>query len=109
MDKVATELHKAGNHIFNGLGTPCFNLGDLGDFQGKKVPGADLVAPKGSSQGDNGLGSVNWLKLSDAGGSQGIKEAYRVNTAGGKPPASCEGQDEELTSPYASLYWFYEG
>ena len=96
---------EAGQHIFTGSGTPDFDLGEVGEFLGKKA--ADIVAPEGSPQGENGLGSVNWLKLSDAGGSQGITEAYRVDTAGGKPPKTCDGQEGILTSPYATLYWFY--
>ena len=72
----------------------------------KKVEGADLVAPVDSSGGKTG---VNWLKLVDKGGSRGVNEVYRVNTAGGKPPATCDGQPELITSSYATLYYFFEG
>lgn len=105
VDKIASAIGKLGSHIFNDLGVPCFHLGDVGDMQAKKIPGADLVAPKDSSSGKDG---VNWLKLGDKGGSKGINEVYRVHTAGGKPPATCEGQDDDITSLYAALYYFYE-
>ena len=71
-----------------------------------KVPGADLVAP---APGGDAKPGVDWLKLADKGGSTGVNQVYRVNTAGGKPPKTCDGQGSDITSPYAALYWFYEG
>ncbi|KAL9105069.1 MAG: hypothetical protein Q9163_000082 [Psora crenata] len=97
-----------GHHFFDDLGIPTFNLGELGCMEGKKFPGADLVAPVGASPGQEGIGvgAVNWLKLVDAGGSKGVDEVYRVETAGGKAPAKCE-KVQDFQVQYAALYWFY--
>ncbi|KAL9131355.1 MAG: hypothetical protein Q9217_000682 [Psora testacea] len=97
-----------GHHFFDELGIPTFDLGKLGCLEGKKVTGADLVAPASASPGQEGVGggAVNWLKLGDAGGSKGVDQVYRVNTAGGKAPAQCEKVDS-FQEEYAALYWFY--
>lgn len=52
---------------------------------------------------------VDWVYLSSSGSSEtkGLKAVYRVETAGGKPPASCSGS-EQIFIPYAALYWFYD-
>ncbi|KAF8455202.1 hypothetical protein BGX38DRAFT_1169691 [Terfezia claveryi] len=53
-------------------------------------------------------GSVDWLKLGRTAGSEkesrGIKFVYRVHTAGGKAPATCEGLQYEHTVKYATEY-----
>jgi hypothetical protein len=36
-----------------------------------------------------------------------LKTAYRVNTAGGSPPKTCENMPTVFTVDYASEYWFY--
>ena len=99
---LSINLDVIGQHIFNALGTPCFDLGDLGQLEAKKLPGGDIVAPAGSV-----AGSVDWLALEDAGGSVGLSRVYRVNTAGGKPSPTCDGTDNLITVPYAALYVFY--
>ena len=101
---LGIQLDVLGQHIFNALGTPCFDLGDLGQLEAKKLPGGDIVPPAGGIPG-----SVDWLALGDAGGSVGLSRVYRVNTAGGKPPATCDGTDKLITVPYAALYVFYAG
>lgn len=68
-------------------------------------------APAGSSLGQNGegYGSVAWLKLIAKAGTTGnLAEVYRVNTAGGNPPATCEGMAETFEVQYGSEYWFFE-
>ncbi|KAL9638939.1 MAG: hypothetical protein Q9164_001248 [Protoblastenia rupestris] len=98
-----------GDHFFDGEGIPTFKLGELGHLEGKKVPGADLVAPMGASPGQEGegVGAINWLKLGDAGGSKGVSQGYRVQTAGGKAPVKCE-KEGDFEVPYAALYWFFK-
>lgn len=70
--------------------------------------------------GSDGSAAVPWLKLAvvtpdapvvgvqqaDVGG--GVKEVYRVNTAGGSAPSSCVGKVGEMwVQQYAAEYWFY--
>lgn len=59
--------------------------------------------------GDNGEGAVPWLKLTaqDPKG-QILQEVYRVNTAGGSPPTSCQGMAATFEVQYAAEYWVYE-
>ncbi|CAF9925640.1 hypothetical protein IMSHALPRED_006738 [Imshaugia aleurites] len=55
-------------------------------------------------------GTVDWEALTAGAGSVGVKEVYRVETAGGggQPPASCEGFGETVLSRYAAMYWVYD-
>lgn len=55
------------------------------------------------------MGAVAWLKL-DAKSDDGqiFQEVYRVNTAGGSPPKSCEGMQEAFEVQYAAEYWLFE-
>lgn len=53
-----------------------------------------VAAPSGATlgQANLGYGSVAWLKLITQTGATGnLQEVYRVNTAGGSPPATCAG------------------
>ncbi|GJP91284.1 hypothetical protein CBS147343_8296 [Aspergillus niger] len=88
-----------GEHYFTGNGQPSFDLRFSGDDDWatmKKVASAN--APKSVD--------VPWLKLVKIEG-EGIKEVYRVYTAGGVSPATCEGQEGEFEVEYAAEYWFY--
>lgn len=97
----------SGHHEFTDKGIPFFKLQtDKVDFGTvhvnvtKKMP-----APKGASEGPNGLGSVAWLKLVKLDGD--YQEVYRINTAGGQPPNTCEGVQGGISVDYAAEYWFY--
>lgn len=108
-----------GRHYFTSNATvPTFDLktgnGDAGFVYTKanvKVP-----APSGAPAGRNGKGhgSVDWLALGQKpgvqapSGEQTFKQVYRINTAGGKPPGSCEGVSGNIEVQYAAEYWFYE-
>lgn len=107
VDALHSFLPVRGHHFFDASGTPTFNLGKVGLFRGKKSAG--IAAPKDSSKGpfDKGVGAVDWLQLCAVQGSKKLKRTYRVETAGGKPPASCEGQPAEISVEYATQYWFY--
>ena len=94
-----------GHHYFDSTGTPTFDLGATGFLSGKKQ--GDIPAPSGAYAGASGAGAVDWLELGDKGGSHGVLEVYRVETAGGKAPANCGGQGATLTSQYAAQYWFF--
>lgn len=96
-----------GHHFFDASGAPVFDLGEVGLFRGKK--NASITAPKDSFRGpyDQGVGAVDWLQLRSVQGSNKLKRTYRVETAGGKPPASCEGQPATIEVDYATQYWFF--
>lgn len=72
---------------------------------------ADIPAPKGASEGPAGTGAVDWLALTDNGKglSVGLREVYRVETAGGSPPSSCSGEykGKVISVQYSAQYWFY--
>ena len=69
----------------------------------------DIAAPTGSTKGPfgQGFGAVDWLELQAKNGSTGLSEAYRVFTAGGKAPPTCEGQAATIEMQYSAEYWFY--
>ncbi|OXV10487.1 hypothetical protein Egran_01759 [Elaphomyces granulatus] len=90
------------DHYFADNSTPTFDFRPYGHpdwIQAKRLQG--VPAPANSIPG-----SVPWLKLGYKAGS-GIKEVYRVFTAGGNPPANCENQTSTLEVDYAAQYWFY--
>ncbi|OBT41713.1 hypothetical protein VE00_07791 [Pseudogymnoascus sp. WSF 3629] len=94
-----------GKHYFNSAGVPTFDLSARGRKLLSKLV-AKVPAPANANVGPAGTGAVPWLKLDDAGGSVGLKEVYRVYTAGGVAPASCSGQPA-VSVEYAATYWFY--
>lgn len=67
----------------------------------------NVPAPSDANPGLDNEGAIDWLKLGDKGESVGVKEVYRVETAGGKSPVDCTGRDGEITVQYAAQYWFY--
>lgn len=99
-----------GSHYFGADGTPTFDLVTVKEILFSNKIG-DIPAPNGAASGPNGEGAVDWLALSDNGKgvSVGLGEVYRVETAGGNPPATCEGIEENVifSVQYSAEYWFY--
>jgi hypothetical protein len=102
-----TNLLISGHHYFQNLTTPTFNLDtaamDIGFAPCSK--NNSVPAPAGSPQGQGGVGhgSVAWLKLIAEDGATGdLEEVYRVNTAGGNPPATCAGMPAAFEVQYAA-------
>lgn len=98
-----------GYHYFNGAGQPTFDLTSSGTglLVAKKI--GDIPPPSTADPGS--YGAIDWLALTDAGGSQGLSEVYRVETAGGHQPSTCSGfagVAGETNIPYAALYWFFD-
>ena len=102
------EQRLSGHHEFTDKGVPLFNLktqvADYGYVQAKPDT-VKSAAPFEASKGSNGLGSVPWLKLNAVEGD--YKEVFRVHTAGGVAPETCEGMQEAFTVEYSAEYWFY--
>lgn len=67
---------------------------------------ANSTAPEASPKGENGLGSVAWLKLNGVDGD--YKEIYRLQTAGGVAPKTCDGMPAFFVVQYAAEYWFWK-
>ncbi len=102
----------AGTHYFTNLTTPFFDMdtalhaygrGGFAKVAGTPAPEGAPVGPKG-----RGNGSVPWLKLGGVSADEGWQEVYRVNTAGGQPPSSCEGMPKTFTVEYAAEYWMWK-
>ncbi|KAH6603320.1 malate dehydrogenase [Trichoderma cornu-damae] len=99
-------LPVSGHHFFLDSTTPFFNLDtptlDIGTVPCAKNNSAP--APSTAAAGPRGEGAVPWLKLTAKDGATGgIKEVYRVNTAGGSPPASCRGQPANIEVQYSAV------
>lgn len=76
-------------------------------FRGKKdqaVP-ATPAASRGIPTEQNG--AVDWLRIVAIQSSVGLKLAYRVQTAGGKNPATCKGMPKSFEVQYATEYCKY--
>jgi len=106
-----------GHHYFAADGTPTFNLtgapatdgGNMVLFAAKT---GTVNAPADAPLGPDGTGAVAWLQLEAktavvAEMSVGLKEVYRVETAGGNPEALCSSA-EVMTVDYAAEYWFFD-
>lgn len=100
-----TNLVVSGHHFFTDSTTPYFNLDTsalaLGQGAFKKV--LDAAAPASAPTGRQGEKAVKWLKLVANGqGTGNIQEVYRVETAGGSAPATCEGLAASFEVQYAA-------
>ncbi|KAK3685637.1 hypothetical protein B0T22DRAFT_224853 [Podospora appendiculata] len=106
-----SDLAISGKHFFTNLTTPFFNLDSSRSLKLGEVPCAKLAAtpaPADAAKGQQGEAAVAWLKLvAREGATGGLQEVYRVETAGGSPPATCKGLQASFTVQYAAQYWFY--
>lgn len=106
------QLPIAGHHYFanvSGKGVPTFDITKYNDVLSAKKS-ASAAAPSGAYAGANNAGAVDWLYLIDdgTGKSHGVKEVYRVETAGGDPVAGACAQGAKVVGvKYAAEYWFY--
>lgn len=98
-----------GHHFFYDATTPEFNLDttrykQYGIAMTKKA--ASIDAPSDAAQGD--YGAVSWLYLTTTTGTVGrYKSVYRVNTASGSPPHTCEGMPPSFEIQYSANYFFF--
>jgi hypothetical protein len=100
-----------GDHFFTEK-TPTFSLNKVPT---KPIPvayvtkGGFMDAPKMSCPGLNNEGAVQWLQLIDdnARSQGGINTVYRLETAGGNKPKTCQGMKKTFEVPYAAQYWVF--
>jgi Protein of unknown function (DUF3455) len=92
-----------GQHYFD-KGNPTFDLSAANaKIVARKVASVPAPAHAGCNQS-----AVPWLELAALDSSYGgITEVYRVETAGGSPPATCERSTTAFEVPYAAEYWFF--
>ena len=68
-------------------------------------------APENAVDGQHGdgYGAVKWLKLAAISDTDenDWQEVYRIRTAGGKPPATCQDLPPTFEVEYAAQYWFF--
>jgi len=109
---TASNLIVSGHHYFSNGTTPVFDLntpaGQLGVIASAK--NSSTPAPAGASVGigGKGFGAVPWLRLLTRDVLGDLQEVYRVNTAGGSAPPTCEGIiNTTFEVEYATEYWFY--
>ncbi|GAD96142.1 malate dehydrogenase [Paecilomyces variotii No. 5] len=98
-----------GKHYFLNPTTPFFDfrISGLDDWAAtQKNASVNAPAPSSADVDDVPTPDVAWLQLVAKDG-VGIKEVYRIVTAGGSPPATCEGQASSIEVQYAAQYWFY--
>lgn len=94
---------EVGLHFFRDATTPVFEFRKSRSkdiFVGRRVEG--VAAPSDAEPGH--YGAVDWLKLAAIEGSRGFSQVYRVTTAGGKAPRTCEGMPARFEVPYATEY-----
>jgi len=101
-----SNLVVSGQHYFDSTGTPIFDLDTtakkIGTIACSKQAGVNAPSDAVSGQGGVGNGSVQWLKLVAKRSTGGLQEVYRINTAGGKPPATCVGEEANFEVEYAA-------
>lgn len=105
-----TELLVSGRHFFTNATTPFFTL-DTAHARIGTAPCSKLdssPAPPDAPKGRQGEPAVSWLLLAanpDATG--GLQQVFRVGTAGGSAPATCQGMPASFEVQYAAEYWFF--
>lgn len=96
-----------GHHYFQGS-IPVFNLNTPNEQHGIAFTKLDdkMKAPVNAVEGNHG--AVAWLYLTTVQGTVGdFSSVYRVNTASGAPPATCENMPDHFEVQYAANYYFY--
>lgn len=98
--------NKLGEHFFtnfNGTSEPEFDFtqsqGNAGDFT-IDVKSADIPSPTDPTN------SVDWLALSNVSGIL-ASQTFRIFTAGGKQPSSCQPGSGDISVKYCAQYWFF--
>lgn len=96
-----------GHHYFQNS-VPIFNLNTPTHQGGLAFTKLEdkLDSPSDAVQGGNG--AVAWLALSTVEGTVGeYSSVYRVNTAGGAPPKTCQNMPSHFEVEYSANYYFF--
>lgn len=108
---IAGDAVVVGHHYFApDFSTPVFDFrvaaGQTQIFTGVRdqaIPALSTASRGGP--GDQQFGAVDWLRLKAIPEKTvDYKLAYRVETAGGKAPATCEGRPSTFSIEYATEY-----
>ncbi|KAG6015440.1 hypothetical protein E4U43_005314 [Claviceps pusilla] len=105
-------LPRSGLHYFTDSSTPHFDLDTPREAIGQVAcaKNSSSNAPATAAVGQVGEKAVSWLRLTTKSGTTGdIKHVYRVDTAGGSPPATCKDMPSNFQVEYAAVYWFWQG
>lgn len=100
-------LAMLGHHYFQDS-IPVFNLDITGQQNGLAFTQLEnkVSAPSDAIKGNDG--AVAWLELSTVQGTVGdYSSVYRVNTAGGAPPKTCENMPSHFEVHYTADYFFF--
>ncbi|KAI0454516.1 hypothetical protein F5B21DRAFT_474942 [Xylaria acuta] len=105
-----TNLLVSGKHFFRNATTPFFSLDTsrqrIGEAPCSKLNSSN--APADAPKGRGGEAAVGWLRLGANGDATGnLHQVYRVETAGGSAPATCQGMPASFEVQYAAEYWFF--
>ncbi|KAK5554981.1 hypothetical protein LTR46_007185 [Exophiala xenobiotica] len=109
-----SNLALSTHHFFSNTTTPVFAFDaptspKFGTVFAQKVNSSDPPANAVVGASGQGYGAVSWLYLtSRADTVSDVKAVYRLNTAGGSPPATCQGQPSAFSVDYSAVYWFYK-
>lgn len=99
-------LAYSGHHYFSDSTSAAFDLNTKKNSFGICISGkmAASPAPSGAPKGQNGVGfgAVPWLYLTGKPINTGFSTVYRLNTAGGAAPPSCEGMPSTFEVQYAT-------
>jgi hypothetical protein len=102
-----------GWHYFRNATEAYFDMDTRNSYFGKLIvteaaqKDAPAYAPSGQAQTNTGAAPwvfYGFLNSSTIGNNRYI---YRINTAGGEPPQTCQGMPDVFTVEYAAQYWFW--
>ena len=105
----------SGHHFFPAPTTPPINRDVAAEKKIRVIcwkKNGTVAAPSDAGLGLDGSKAVPWLYLKasadSSGNSGGVKEVYRVNTAGGSAPPTCaDNMGQSFTRQYSAEYWFF--
>jgi len=100
MDMLIADHYFVANDTATGI-SPKFASAKDGDE-------SSIIAQKVASLQAPNATNIDWLQLAKVNGNfSGTDTVFRVDTMGGRPPASCDPNTGTISVPYAAKYWFF--